>query len=74
MLHVKPPFYFVIGLMSRAKWMWQLGTSWLVLNRVNTKVTMKWATVKEEEGVNILLKYVVVFYGDFSYKYTHCLQ
>ena len=34
-----------------------LGTSWMFLIRVNIKVGMKWATVEEEEGVNILLKY-----------------
>ena len=32
--------------------------SWMFLIRVIWKVGMKWATIEEEEGVNILLKYV----------------
>ena len=34
----------------------QLRTSWMFLIRVNCKVGMKWATVEEEKGVNMLLK------------------
>ena len=32
--------------------------SWMFFIRVIWKVGMKWATIEEEEGVNILLKYV----------------
>ena len=49
----------LIGLLCRAKWLSQLGTSWMFLIQVNSKVGMKWVTVEEEKGVNILLKYVV---------------
>jgi len=45
----------------------------MFLIQANSKVGMKWATVEEEKGVNILLKYVVL-YSDFTYKYTHCSQ
>ena len=31
----------------------------MFLIQVNSKVGMKWVTVEEEKGVNILLKYVV---------------
>ena len=38
--------------------MCQLGKSGMFLMRVIWKVGMKWATIEEEEGANILLKYV----------------
>ena len=40
----------------------QLGKSWMFLIRVIWKVGMKWATIEEEEAVNILLKYVCCVY------------
>ena len=43
----------------------------MFLIRVNCKVGMKWATVEEEEGVNMLLKYVCccVLYGDLTFSH-----
>ena len=45
-------------ILCRAKSMSQLEKSWMFLIRVIWKVGMKWATIEEEEGVNILLQYV----------------
>ena len=44
----------------------------MLLIRVIWKVGIKWATIEEEEGVNIFFYMYVVLCGDFTYKYTHC--
>ena len=48
-------YWFIL---CRAKSMSQLGKSWVFLIRVIWKVGMKWSTIEEGEGVNILLQYV----------------
>ena len=63
----------MVSLLSRAKWISLLETSWMFLIRVNWEVIgMKRATVEEEEGVNMLLKYVCcACYMANSHKNTH---
>ena len=67
-------FYFLIGLLCRAKSISQLGKSWIFLNRLIWKVGMKWTTIEEEEGVNILLKYVCCVIWATSRKNTHTVR
>ena len=52
----------------------QLGKSWIFLNRLIWKVGMKWTTIEEEEGVNILLKYVCCVIWATSRKNTHTVR